>query len=263
MRRPLGDYDAYLFDVDGTLLGPTGAIPGAAETIAALKARGLAVRAVTNNSRQPIREVAERFRRHGLPLEDADVFSALVATAQHVAHHHPGARVHVFGSAGLRSELKRWGLVVTDGEAADVVVVGLHRELDYAALTRATRALLGGARFVAINVDRLYVGSDGLIPGAGTFVAALERAVGRGPDVVVGKPSTTILGEAAASAGCQPAACLYVGDNPEADVAAAHAAGMDALLVLTGVARPDGLGPPALAADHVLPSVADLAAHLT
>ncbi len=257
--RPLGGYAAYLFDVDGTLVYPDRAIPGVAQALSALKARGKRVLAVTNNSSLARHEIAERFRHLGLPLKDAEVFSALTATAQLVAHERPGARVHVFGNPGLRAEVKRLGLVATDEVDADYLVVGNNRHVTYESLTRATRALLAGARFVAVNADRTYVGGDGgLVPGAGVFVAALERAVGRGPDVVVGKPSTTILHEAAESVGCQPADCLYVGDNPEADVAGAHAAGMDALLVLTGVttdAETSGEAP-----EHVLPSVADLAA---
>jgi 4-nitrophenyl phosphatase len=109
-------------------------------------------------------------------------------------------------------------------------------------------------------MDRTYVGADGdLVPGCGAFADALANAAGRQPDVVVGKPSIRLLCEAAASVHQPPSACLYVGDNPEADVAGAHAAGMDALLVLTGVATSadDCPEPP----EHVLPSVADLAAH--
>lgn len=260
--RSLAEYDAYLFDVDGTLVQPGLAIPGAAEAVAALKRRGKAVRAVTNNSTLQRHEIAERFRRFGLPLEDEEVFSALAATVRHVAAEQPGARVHVFGSSGLGTELERAGMVLTEDGEADVVVIGLSQHVDYARLTLAMRALLGGARFVAVNVDRRYMGHDGLIPGTGTFVAALEYATGRTPDVIVGKPSTTILEEAVASVGRAPADCLFIGDNPEADVGVAHAVGMDALLVLTGVATADDLARPDLVVEHVLPSVAELADYL-
>jgi len=256
-RRPLDGYAAYLFDVDGTLVYPERAIPGAADALASLKARGKSVVAVTNNSSLSRHDLGERFRAFGLPLDDGEVFSALAASAQYVAHQSPGARVHVFGNPGLRSELERLGLTATDEVESDYVVVGTHRGIDYDSLTRAMRALLQGARFVAVNSDRMYVGPDGgMIPGAGVFVAALERAVGRAPDVVIGKPSVMLLHEAAESVGQPPEECLYIGDNPEADVAGAHAAGMDALLVLTGVASAaeECVDPP----EHVLPSVADL-----
>lgn len=256
-RRPLGAYAAYLFDVDGTLVYPERAIPGAADALASLKRSGKSVVAVTNNSSLSRHDLGERFRAFGLPLDDTEVFSALAASAQYVAHHSPGARVHVFGNPGLRTEIERLGLIATDDVESDYVVVGTHRGIDYDSLTRAMRALLQGAQFVAVNSDRMYVGPDGgLIPGAGVFVAALEKAVGRGPDVVIGKPSVTLLHEAADSVNQPPEACLYIGDNPEADVVGAHAAGMDALLVLTGVAAgaEECVDPP----EHVLPSVADL-----
>ena len=258
MPRALSSYAAYLFDVDGTLLYHDHAVPGAGPALEALKARGKHVLAVTNNSSLGQHALAERFRRFGLPLEDHEVFSALVATARLVAHEAPHARVHVFGNPGLRSEVERCGLTVTEGADADYVVVGNYRGITYDRLTMAMRALLRGARFVTVNVDRAYVGPDGdLVPGCGVFAAALERAVGRPPDVVVGKPSITLLCEAAQSVDEPPEECLYAGDNPEADVAGAHAAGMDALLVLTGVATSaaESVDPP----EHILPSVADLA----
>jgi 4-nitrophenyl phosphatase len=259
--RALSSYAAYLFDMDGTLTYSDQAVPGAAETLTVLKRASKHVLAVTNNSSLGQHALAERFRRFGLPLEDHEVFSALVATARLVAHEQPRARVHVFGNPGLRSEIERRGLVVTDGVDADYVVVGNHRGITYDRLTTAMRALLRGARFVTVNMDRTYVGADGdLVPGCGVFAAALERAVGRPPDLVVGKPSITLLCEAAESVGEAPGDCLYVGDNPEADIGGAHAAGMAALLVLTGVATSaDGQEQ---VAEHVLPSVADLHAHL-
>jgi glycerol-1-phosphatase len=255
--RRLASYAAYLFDVDGTLTYHDRAVHGAPEALLALKAHGKSIVAVTNNSSLSQHQLAERFRRFGLPLEDHEVFSAMVATARLVAHEKPGARVYVFGHPGLRAEVERAGLVLTDKAEADYVVVGNDTGITYKSLTTALRALLLGARFVAVNVDRTYVGSDGgLVPGAGVFVAALERGAGRPPDVVVGKPSITLLLEAAHSIGQSPADCLYTGDNLEADVAGAHAAGMDALLVLTGVASgaEEFHDPP----EHVLPSVADL-----
>jgi HAD superfamily hydrolase (TIGR01450 family) len=237
------------------------AVPGAAEALGALKARGKHVLAVTNNSSLGRHALAERFRRFGLPLADDEVFSALVASVQLVAHEQPAARVHAFGNPGLRAECLAHGLLLSDTADADYVIVGNHRGINYDRLTMAMRALMNGARFIAINNDRTYVGPDGgLVPGCGVFVAALERATGRSPDVVVGKPSVTLLHEAAASVGCPPSECLYVGDNPEADVAGAHAAAMDAALVLTGVATSaEGWSE---AAEHVLESVADLRGYL-
>ncbi|GAC1319696.1 MAG: HAD-IIA family hydrolase [Chloroflexota bacterium] len=254
----LRSYGGYLFDVDGTLMYHDRAVPGVGDALRSLKAAGKGVLAVTNNSSLDRHALAERFRRFGLPLDDSEVFSALVASAQFIAHERPGARVHVFGNPGLRTEVARHGLEVTDTEDAEYVLVGNFRGVNYDNLTVAMRALMSGARFVAVNVDRAYIGPDGRpVPGAGVMASALERGSGRPPDVVVGKPSATLLLEAAAALGRVPTECLYVGDNPEADVNGAHAAGMSALLVLTGVATRADAGPQR--PEHVLPSVADLA----
>ena len=258
VSRSLAEYAAYLFDMDGTLTYHDQAIPGAARTLQILKEAGKHVLAVTNNSSLGQHALADRFRRFGLPLEDHEVFSALVATARLVAHESPGARVHVFGNPGLRSEIERRGLAVTDGTDADYLVVGNHRGITYDRLTTAMRALQRGARFVTVNMDRTYVGADGdLVPGCGVFAGALEYATGRAPDVVVGKPSITLLCEAASSVNTAATDCLYVGDNPEADIGGAHAAGMSALLVLTGVAS--SADQSTEQPEYVLGSVADLA----
>jgi 4-nitrophenyl phosphatase len=260
MTRSLTDYAAYLFDIDGTLLRPGSTIPGAIEALETLKAHGKAVRAVTNNSRMAHHTVAARFRQFGLPLEDDEVFSALLATAQFIAHEHPGATVFPFGADGLIYELKQAGLTITDQERADYVVAGYYPEINIESMTRAMRALMHGARFVAVNVDRRYVGDEGALPGAGAFVALLERAAGRSPDVIVGKPSITIVQEAVASVGQPASECLFVGDNIEADVVAAHTAGLPALLVWTGVSTPEDLAASGVAVEHVEDSVAALAA---
>jgi 4-nitrophenyl phosphatase len=260
MPRSLTDYAAYLFDIDGTLLHPGALIPGAIDALNAIKAHGKAVRAVTNNSRMAHHAVARRFRDHGLPLEDDEVFSALEATAQFIAHEHPGAAVIPFGADGLIYELKQAGLdVVTETDRADYVVAGYYPEINLQSMTRAMRALLHGARFIAVNVDRRFLGADGPIPGAGAFVAVLEQAAGRSPDVIVGKPSITIVQEAVASVGCAASDCLFVGDNLEADVVAAHTAGLPAMLVYTGVSTPEDLVVSGIAVEHVADTVAALA----
>jgi HAD superfamily hydrolase (TIGR01450 family) len=257
--RSLADYDAYLFDVDGTLLTPGGALPGVPEALAALRSAGKAIRCVTNNSALTRPAVAARFQSFGLPVEPAEVFSALAATVQMIRTEKPRARVHVFGSDGLREELSVGGLIVTDDEDADYVVAGYNPSVDLEGIGRAMRSVMAGARLIGINRDRRYMGRDELVPGAGVFVAALEVATGQSA-TIIGKPSPTIVREAVASVGCGAEACLFIGDNLESDIAAARAVGIDGLLVMTGVASPEELATSPIRPTHVLPSVADLRA---
>ena len=259
-RRPLGAYAAYIFDIDGTLLYPRGAVPGAAECLQALRREDRPVVAVTNNTSLRPMEICRRFHHGGLAIDEGEVFSVLTATGRCIARERPGARVHVFGNPPLWIELARFGLEPTgETRAVDYLVVGNNHSATFEALSAALDVVRDGVRWLVLNEDRTYVDASGRHrPGAGAWVAALERAAGRCPDLVVGKPSATMLVEAAAALGHPVGDCLYVGDNLEVDAAAAHAAGMDSLIVLTGVTTTvDGSTP--AQPEHVLPSLVELA----
>ncbi len=210
-------------------------MPGAPEVVAALKRAGRRVAVVTNNSFMSRAELHAKLVRLGFPFEPEEMVSAVVAAAHYVARQQPRARVHVQGSPGLRAELRAAGLRLVGAERAEFLVVGHDPRLTYRKLLVSTRALLAGARFVAINRDGLIASPGGFFPGAGMAVGALEAATGRGPEVVVGKPGPLILEEAARLVGCGPAECCFVGDNLGSDIGAAHAAGMPSLFVLSGL----------------------------
>ena len=139
---------------------------------------------------------------------------------------------------------------------AEVVVVGGHPGSDYAELRAATVAIRNGARLFATGRDALYPAPDGLRPGAGAIVAAIETAGGV-PAVVVGKPEPVVFRLALeALGGCTRVA--VVGDHLVADVGGAQRAGLRAILVLTGVTRRDDLVDAAIRPDLVLESLAAL-----
>ena len=123
-------------------------------------------------------------------------------------------------------------------------------------------SLLAGARFVAVNRDGLIASPTGFLPGAGMAVGALEAAVGRGPEVVAGKPGPLILEEAARLVGYGPAECCFVGDNIGSDIGAAEAAGMASLFVLSGLDSEVDLTRFPFRPTYQLASVADLPAAL-
>ena len=74
-----------------------------------------------------------------------------------------------------------------------------------------------------------------MLPGNGSLVAAVRTATGREP-IVAGKPATPLMDEAIRAADAERA--LAIGDRLDTDIAGAIAAGLDSLLVLTGVATP-------------------------
>src|SRR6202040_3252478 len=69
----------------------------------------------------------------------------------------------------------------------EAVVVGRTTELSYDLLAAASRAIRGGARFVATNDDATLPTPSGPEPGAGAIVAFIQVAAGVAPEVA-GKP---------------------------------------------------------------------------
>ena len=220
-------------DLDGVVWRGDEPIAPAAPGIAALRAAGLCVAFVSNNSNSPVGDVVAKLDRMGIPAAPADVVTSATAAAWLLAQSlAPGARVLACAGPGVREALAAEGLeAVTDGWEVEAVVVGFHREFDYDALSRASAAVRAGARFVATNLDATYPIPGGLIPGAGALVAAVATAAGSTPEVA-GKPEAPTVGLIRARFGTAGA---VVGDRPSTDGALATALGWPFALVLSGV----------------------------
>ena len=207
---PLTDeFLAYLFDIDGTLLRPGSTIPGAVEALTRSRRMEGRCALCTNNSRMAHHAVAERFRRYGLPSTTMRSSRRSLATAQFIAHEQPG-RDGLSCSAQTASSTARAGRPSTSWTRSapttwwpDFPEINLHVDDRRDAGAAARRALRRCQRRPALRRRR------GAVAGAGAFVAALEQASGRSPDVIVGKPSITIVQEAVASVG-EPASGVSV-----------------------------------------------------
>jgi ribonucleotide monophosphatase NagD (HAD superfamily) len=166
----------------------------------------------------------------------------------------------VVGAEALRAELRDVGLVpvTTLDESPVAVVQGYGPQVGWAELAEASLAVRAGARWVATNTDRTLPSPRGPLPGNGSLVAVLRTALGREPDVVVGKPEPALFTTAAALSGAKRA--LVVGDRLDTDIEGAVRAGMDSLLVLTGVSGPAELlsAPAARRPTHVAADLSGL-----
>ena len=234
-----------VFDLDGVIYRGTDPIPGAPELVAWLHERDVPVRFATNNSMVTREGYVDRLGAMGIRTAPVEIVTSTSATVTHLALHEPDVRtVLAIGAEGMRVELEGAGLQVTmAGDAPadgryDAVIVGLDPEVDYARLAAGATAVAAGARLIATNADARYPTPTGFLPGAGAIVAALAAATGVEPQVI-GKPAPAMFGAILDETGVPPGACVVVGDNPEADVAAAHRAGCASILVLTGVAGPE------------------------
>lgn len=247
-------YAGVVFDLDGVIYLADRPVPGAADTVAAVRDGGRPVAFVTNNAARTPEDVADKLAAMGVPADVGEIVTSSQAAARLLE---PGSRCLVVGTQGLRTVLARRGCVeVREPDEAEVVVVGFTRDLVWDDLRRATLALRRGARYVATNGDVAFPAPEGLVPGNGATVAALNAASGRTPEIA-GKPYPALF-EAVAER--LPAGrLLMVGDRPDTDIAGAHALGWDTVLVLTGVTGRDAVDGLEPAPTYVLDSVADLA----
>jgi HAD superfamily hydrolase (TIGR01450 family) len=228
-------YDHVLLDLDGCVWVGDEATAGAVEALTALRAAGKGIAFVTNDSQLLTEEYVRKLWRLGFKASVEEVVTVGGALQFVLAERFQGRSAVVIGSAALRRHVEAAGLRIVNGTAfasrADVVVVAFHSQFDYDELRQATQAALRGAFLIGSNRDATFPAADGLWPGSGAVIAAVETASGRTVQTV-GKPEPTLVQTALDRLG--PGRALMIGDRVDADLGAAHAAGIDGAIVLTG-----------------------------
>lgn len=224
---------AVLLDLGGVVYEGDQPLLGAVEAVARLRDAGFGLRFLTNTTRMPRRQLLRRVNRMGVPVSAEELFTPAQAARAWLAAKGLTPRLLVHPALGEDFA----GLPPAEKEA---VVVGDAAEgFSYAALNAAFRKLLQGAAFVALARNRSFKDGDGALSlDTGAFVVALEYA-SRREAVLLGKPASDFFQAALASLPCDGQEAVMVGDDAEADVAGALAAGLGAaLLVRTGKYRP-------------------------
>ena len=247
-----------MIDIDGVLTIGNQVIPGAREAIAALRARGIPRRFVTNSTITSRRTLHERLVAWGFPIELEELFTVTYAAASYLRSQ--GARSY-FPLLMPDAQLEFQGLEV-DEERPEFLVVGdLGASFTFTRLNKAFRALLNGAQFVALQKNRYWRTEEGLFLDAGPFVVALEYAAGVGA-VVIGKPNPAYFRMVLEDLGLPPERVAMVGDDIESDIRGAKQVGMQGWLVKTGKFRREDLGR-GIWPDRVFESFRDMVEQLT
>ncbi|CEG28423.1 TIGR01457 family HAD-type hydrolase [Bacillus sp. B-jedd] len=227
------EYKGYLIDLDGTMYKGAERIEAASDFVKRLRAKGIPYLFVTNNSTRRPEQVAEKLRSFDIPAEGSQVFTTSQATANYISEQKPGAKVCMIGEEGLAYALEERGLV-SAAEDADFVVVGLDRDVTYEKLAVACLAVRNGAVFLSTNGDIAIPTERGLLPGNGSITSVVAVSTQVLP-VFIGKPEAIIMQQALEVLGTAKEETLMVGDYYDTDILAGMNAGMDTLLVHTGV----------------------------
>jgi phosphoglycolate/pyridoxal phosphate phosphatase family enzyme len=235
-------YSAYIFDQDGTIYLGDELLPGAAETIAALRAAGKRTIFLSNNPTKTRQQYADKLSKLGIPTPIDDIVNSSFAMVQWLLHAAPTARLFVVGEEPLKSELRAAGFQLSEqaGEI-DIVVASFDRTFDYHKLQVAFDAIGAGARLVATNPDRYCPVPGGGEPDCAAIIAAIEACTGVRCNPIVGKPSPIMVSMILSLLDLPPDRCMMVGDRLETDIEMGVDAGMATCLVLTGDATREKL----------------------
>ncbi len=224
---------SWLMDMDGVLIHDQRPIPGAADFLNALARRGAPFLVLTNNSTYTRRDLAARLRAIGLEVPEDSIWTSALATARFLDDQRPGGTAYAIGEAGLTTALHEVGYTLTE-QAPDYVVLGETRTYSFERITRAIRLVAAGARFIATNPDPTGPAPDGPLPATGSVAALISRATGVQP-YFVGKPNPLMMRSALNALDAHSETTAMIGDRMDTDIVAGLEAGLETILVLTGV----------------------------
>jgi NagD protein len=247
-------------DMDGVLVHEETAIPGADRFLAALRAREIPFLVLTNNSIYTRRDLTARLRASGLEIPEDAIWTSALATGRFLQDQRPGGSAFVIGEAGLTTALHQAGYTLTERNP-DYVVIGETRTYSFERITQAIRLIAAGARFIATNPDPTGPSPDGPLPATGSVAALISRATGVDP-YYVGKPNPLMMRSALNAIDAHSESTAMIGDRMDTDVVSGLEAGLETILVLSGVATREQAERFPFRPSRIIDSVADLADEL-
>jgi NagD protein len=247
---------SWLMDMDGVLVREEQAIPGADQFLARLRERGTPFLVLTNNSIYTRRDLSARLAATGLDVPEHAIWTSALATARFLEDQRPGGSAFVIGEAGLTTALHDGGYTLAE-RAPDYVVLGETRTYSFERITRAIRLIASGARFIATNPDPTGPSSEGPLPATGSVAALISRATGVAP-YFIGKPNPLMMRSALNAIDAHSETAAMVGDRMDTDIVSGLEAGMETILVLSGVTTREQAERYPYRASRIVDSVADL-----
>ena len=259
MNLPDKFYDAYIFDLDGTVYLGDALLPTAGETITRLRKMGKRTVFLSNNPTRTREQYAARLTKLGLPTPAADVVNSSFVMVNFLKKNLPDARLFVVGESSLVNELEQAGFTLSDdANEIDAVIASFDRTFVYRKLQISFDAIRNGARFFATNADRFCPVPGGGEPDAASIIAAIEACTNTKVEAVVGKPSQYMANAILDLLGMAPEQCIMTGDRLETDVLMGVNAGMAAALTLTGATNETMLIESDIEPTYVIRQLADL-----
>ncbi len=252
-------YNGYLIDLDGTMYRGMDVIQDAADFVNELHSCNLPYLFVTNNSLRTPLQVAQKLKSFGIAAEADQVFTTSQATANYIYEQKHDASIFLIGEEGIQQAISEKGFKICE-EQAEYVVIGIDQSITYEKLAVACLAVRNGAVFISTNSDIAIPTERGLVPGNGAFTSVITVSTQTQP-IFIGKPESIIMEQALKVLGTKKEETLMIGDNYDTDIMAGMNAGIDTLLVHTGVTTKELLKNYKRQPTYVLDSLVDWKKH--
>ena len=242
--------------MDGVLISGDTTIPGASQFVERLNASQGKYLVLTNNPIYTPKDLAHNLQKMGLDIPPELIFTSAMATAQFLQKQRPNGTAYVIGESGLTSSMHEAGYIITEYDP-DYVVLGETSAFSLENLTKGIRLFIDGARFVATNPDPSGPTEMGIVPACGAVAAMIEKATGVSP-FFIGKPNPLMVRTALNYLGVHSEETIVVGDRMDTDIIGGVQNGMDSILVLTGVTKPEQIERYSYIPTYVYNSVAEI-----
>jgi len=256
IEMPKREIHSWLMDMDGVLVNEDHAVRGADEFISRLRELGTPFLVLTNNSIYTARDLSARLGNNGIDVPEGGIWTSALATARFLQDQRPGGSAYVIGEAGLTTALHNAGYTLTERDP-DYVVLGETRTYSFERITHAIRLIASGARFIATNPDATGPTIHGPLPATGSVAALISRATGVEP-YFVGKPNPLMMRSALNAIDAHSETAAMVGDRMDTDVISGLEAGMETILVLSGLTTREDAERHPYRASRIVDSIADL-----
>jgi 4-nitrophenyl phosphatase len=256
-------YTTILLDGDGVLWKSNLPLPGINPFFDFLESKGIKWALLTNNNSHTVQDYISKLHGFGIQAGTESIFTSSSVTAAYLQEHFGrGAIIHVVGNEALISTLSEAGFILTHGEQLPdklvaAVVAGMDLKINHEKIKIAMRLIKSGAAFIATNTDGSYPTPEGISPGTGMVIGALQFASGVTP-YVVGKPQPAIFQSALNALNSQPEETLMVGDRLETDILGANQFGIHTAALLSGVTSRDEIAMNEIQPDFIYEDIASL-----
>jgi len=259
----LPPFKTILLDGDGVLWKSDDPIPGINPFFDFLSERKIKWALLTNNNTRTAQDYINKLIGFGIPVDQKSVFTSSTVTADYLLNRYgAGAALHVVGMSGLIDTLAEAGFEITVGEENPkknvvAVVAGMDRQINHQKIKIAMRLIINGAAFIATNTDGSFPTPEGINPGTGMVIGALQFTSGKKP-YIAGKPYPAIFNASLQALDANQGETLMVGDRLETDILGANQLDIKTAAVLTGVTSREEINQGVIKPNFIFEDISEL-----